>query len=84
MEAVNYLTGQLFNVQKITSIAKAYGIIVGWDLAHAIGNVPLELKNWGVDFAAFCTYKFLNAGPHTTGGIYINELHLIDAYSLKG
>lgn len=54
---VQYYTGQLLNVQELTRVAKSKGITVGIDLAHAVGNVPLELHNWKVDFAAWCTYK---------------------------
>jgi kynureninase len=52
------------------------GAIVGFDLAHAMGNVPLKLHEWGVDFAAWCSYKYLNAGPGSVAGIYIHERHL--------
>ena len=70
---VNYYTGQLFDMQKITKIGHDNGIVVGFDLAHAIGNVKLELHKWGVDFAVWCSYKYLNSGPGAIAGAYINE-----------
>ncbi len=72
---VNYYSGQLFNMKKITKYAHEIGAYCGWDLAHAVGNVQLDLHKWGVDFAAWCTYKYLNAGPGSTAAIYINETH---------
>ena len=67
--------GQYFDIRCITAAAQALGCIVGWDLAHAVGNVPLQLHEWGVDFAAWCTYKYLCAGPGATGGIFVHERH---------
>lgn len=75
---VNYYTGQLFDMEKITSLAQKKGCVVGWDLAHAVGNVPLKLHEWGVDFAVWCSYKYLNAGPGAVGGCFIGEEHLDD------
>lgn len=72
---VNYYTGQWFDMPRITDAGKRAGAIVGWDLAHAAGNVPLELHKWGVDFAAWCSYKYLNSGPGAVSGVYINERH---------
>ena len=73
---VNYYNGQLFELEKITAAAHKVGAIAGYDLAHAVGNVPLQLHDWGVDFAAWCSYKYLNGGPGSIGGIFIHKKHL--------
>jgi len=72
---VNYLTGQWFHMERLTQAARAQGCVVGWDLAHATGNVPLQLHNWGADWAAFCTYKYLNSGPGAIAGAFVHERH---------
>ena len=72
---VQYLTGQLFDLAAITAAARAAGAAVGLDLAHAIGNVPLELHDWNADFAVWCSYKYLNAGPGAIGGCFVHERH---------
>lgn len=70
---VNYFTGQVFNMQQITKAAHDVGAKVGFDLAHAAGNIPLQLRNWNVDFACWCSYKYLNSGPGAVGGCFIHE-----------
>lgn len=73
---VNYYNGQVLDMEAITAAGKAVGAFVGWDLAHAVGNVPLQLHDWGVDFAAWCSYKYMNSGPGNASGIFVNEKHL--------
>ncbi|WP_328991685.1 kynureninase [Kribbella sp. NBC_01245] len=75
---VNYLTGELMDIPAITAAGHAAGAIVGWDLAHAAGNVPLSLHDWNVDFAAWCSYKYLNSGPGSLAGAFVHERHLAD------
>jgi len=72
---VNYYTGQVMAMEELTAYAQAQGIIVGWDLAHAAGNVELHLHDWNVDFAAWCHYKYLNSGPGATAGYFVHERH---------
>ncbi|MCB0701639.1 MAG: kynureninase [Ignavibacteriae bacterium] len=73
---VNYYTGQLFNMKAITEIAHKNNIVAGFDLAHAAGNIHLKLHDWGIDFAAWCSYKYLNSGPGGIAGIFVHEKHL--------
>src|SRR5947209_6538141 len=75
---VNFFTCQLFDVKKIIAAAREHGIIAGFDLAHAIGNVPLSLHDWNVDFAVWCSYKYLNAGPGAVAGAFVHERHAIN------
>ena len=70
---VNYYTGQVFDIQAITRAAKKVGAFVGWDLAHAAGNIELKLHDWDVDFAAWCSYKYMNSGPGNASGCFIHE-----------
>lgn len=78
LPGIQYYTGQHFDIPTITSAAKKHGITVGWDLAHAVGNVPLALHDWDVDFAVWCSYKYLNAGPGAIAGIYVHEKYSKD------
>ncbi|KAG5929748.1 Kynureninase 1 [Claviceps africana] len=73
LPGIQYYSGQLFDMPRITAYAKQRGITVGWDLAHAAGNVELKLHEWDVDFACWCTYKYINAGPGAIGGVYVHE-----------
>ncbi len=75
---VNYLTGELMDIPAITAAGHDIGAMVGWDLAHAAGNVPLQLHDWDVDFAAWCSYKYLNSGPGAIAGAFVHERHLDD------
>lgn len=72
---VNYYTGQVFDMAAIAQKAHQHGIAVGFDLAHAAGNIPLELHNWGVDFACWCSYKYMNSGPGAVAGAFVHEKH---------
>jgi len=72
---VNYYTGQAYDMRRITEIGHKFGCIVGYDLAHAAGNIELHLHDWGADFAAWCSYKYLNAGPGGIAGAFVHERH---------
>ena len=70
---VNYYTGQVFDIKTITEAGHKVGAYVGWDLAHAAGNIKLELHDWDVDFAAWCSYKYMNSGPGNASGCFVHE-----------
>jgi kynureninase len=72
---VNYFTGQLFDMPALTAAAHAVDAVAGFDLAHAAGNVPLSLHDWNIDFAAWCSYKYLNSSPGNVGGVFVHERH---------
>ncbi len=75
---VNYFTGQIFDIEKITKAAHNAGAYAGFDLAHAAGNISLQLHNWNVDFACWCNYKYLNSGPGAVAGAFVHEKHFVD------
>jgi kynureninase len=75
LPGVQYLTGQLLELAPLIAAARGAGAVAGVDLAHAIGNVPLRLHDWGADFAVWCSYKYLNAGPGALGGCFVHERH---------
>lgn len=72
---VNYYTGQVFDMKTITAAGQKHGAYVGWDLAHAAGNIKLDLHDWNVDFAAWCSYKYMNSGPGNASGFFVHEKH---------
>jgi len=78
LPGLHYYTGQVLPMAHITAAAHAVAATVGFDLAHAAGNIELALHDWGVDFAAWCTYKYLNSGPGGVGGAYVHERHIQD------
>lgn len=75
---VNYYTGQYLDIPRISALGHQFGITVGWDLAHAAGNVDMQLHEWNVDFAAWCSYKYLNSGPGSLAGIFVHDRHGMD------
>jgi kynureninase len=80
---VNYLTGQLLDMPRITQAAHKAGILCGFDLAHAAGNIELKLHDWDVDFACWCTYKYFNSGPGAVAGAYIHQRHVKNSNLLR-
>lgn len=78
LPGIQYYTGQWFDLPAITKAAHAAGAKAGYDLAHAIGNMPMQLHDWDVDFAVWCSYKYLNSGPGNTGGVFVHERYAQD------
>ena len=78
---INYYTGQFFDLEAITKAGHEVGAMVGFDLAHAAGNVPVQLHHWGVDFACWCSYKYMNSGPGGISGIFVHEKHFNKDYN---
>jgi len=76
---VNYYTGQVFDIETITKAGQNAGAKVGWDLAHAAGNIQLNLHDWKVDFACWCSYKYMNSGPGNASGVFVHERHHNDS-----
>jgi len=82
--SVLYRSGQLLDIEYLTTEAHDRGILAGFDLAHSVGVLPHELSEWGVDFAVWCSYKYLNAGPGALAGLYVNDRHFGKTPSLRG
>lgn len=83
LPGIQYYSGQYLDIKQITAAAHAKDVLIGWDLAHAVGNVLLELDNWNVDFAVWCNYKYVNSGPGAIGGLYVNSRYGKVDVSLK-
>ena len=75
LPGVQYYTGQYLDIERITAYAHSLHLTTGWDLAHAVGNVPVQLHEWKVDFAAWCNYKYVNSGPGAIGGLFVHSGH---------
>jgi kynureninase len=86
LPGVQYYTGQVFDIAAIAKLAKKYSIPVGFDLAHAAGNIPMKLHEWGADFAVWCSYKYLNSGPGSVGRCFVHRDHArqVDKVRLAG
>lgn len=84
LPSVLYRSAQILNMKEITQAAHDRGILIGWDLAHGIGAIPYDFKDINPDFAVWCTYKYLNGGPGSTAGLYINRRHFGENVGLKG
>ena len=75
LSGVDYRTGQLLDIPRVTAHAQSKGLVVGWDMAHAVGNTDLRLHDWNIDFAVWCCYKYLNCGPGAIAGVFVHERH---------
>lgn len=75
LPGIQFYTGQYFDIKRITAHAHSHGILIGWDCAHAAGNIDLKLHEWDVDFAVWCSYKYLNSGPGAMGAVFVHERH---------
>jgi kynureninase len=84
LPSVLYRSGQLLDMERLTREAHARGLLIGFDCAHSAGSVPHQLHDWGVDFAVWCTYKYLNAGPGAVGALYVHERHFGTRPGLAG
>ncbi|UJL47283.1 kynureninase [Virgibacillus sp. NKC19-16] len=84
LPGVLYRSGQILDMEKLTREAHKRGILIGFDLCHSIGSIPHQLSDWDVDFAFWCTYKHLNGGPGSVGGLYMNEKHFGNEPGLAG
>ncbi len=76
LPGVQYYTGQVFEIERLTRVAHSNNVTIGFDLAHAAGNLNLRLHDWGPDFAVWCSYKYLNSGPGSVGGCFIHQRHV--------
>jgi len=83
LPGVQYYTGQVFDMQRIAALANELEIPIGFDLAHAAGNIPLSLHDWNVDFAVWCSYKYLNSGPGSVGGCFLHRRHSRDPEKMR-
>lgn len=84
LPSVFYRSGQLLDIERVTRAAHEHGIIIGWDCCHSAGSIPHKFDEWEVDFAFWCTYKYLNAGPGAIGALYVNQRHFDRAPALPG
>ncbi|KAK2765171.1 Kynureninase (L-kynurenine hydrolase) [Arachnomyces sp. PD_36] len=85
LPAIQYYSGQYFDIKKITAFAHSRGILIGWDCAHAAGNVDLKLHDWDVDFAVWCSYKYMNTGPGVMAAIFVHQNHgIVDMSKPEG
>lgn len=75
LPGIQFYTGQFFDIDRITKHARSHGILIGWDCAHAAGNIDLKLHDWNVDFAVWCSYKYLNCGPGAMAAMFVHERH---------